>query len=127
MTDEFIPDFEKDTVDSDTFSGMDANLSPELYIHRSLLSLNEALKNPDVRQGMMQYIAIVDHMEAITTAWGKITQEGMTEQIKKYKEGKNIAEGDEIKDMFKIAQGKVRIIMTELFSSKLDTSSLIVR
>ena len=108
----------------DEILGTDVKINPDYYIHSALLKAQQALITEDVQSGFLQFRMLVEHIEVLCKA-AKMLSGDYEETLKKFKETTEYME--EKKDYIKVARlanKKIELLMTEVFSSKISTDPL---
>lgn len=109
-------EYDDKIIDIDEISGQDIKINPDYYIHSALLKAQQALVKDNTKEGFMQFRIIVEHIEGLCRAAGRLTEE-YEKEIKKYAKDLDKKEGD-IVNYTKIANKKLELIMYNVFKTK---------
>lgn len=113
--------YEKETVDVDELEARDLDLNPDFFINNAILKAQSCLVKENTKMGFMQFRLLVNHAVSCCKAAKKLRinfEEDLEEEIKKIK-----TKDAEMREL-DIANLKLEIIMTDLFSNKIKTDPL---
>jgi hypothetical protein len=121
---ENIYDYEANIIDIDEVQGTDVKINPDFYIHTALLKAQTALSKDNMKEGMLQYRIIIEHIEVLCKAANMIpnTYDAEIEAFTKTDEMQK--EKEDFVKSTKIATKKLELLMTAVFSHKTSTSPL---
>jgi hypothetical protein len=116
--------FEKDIIDIDEIGGTDLKINPEFYIHNAILKAQTALTKDNTKEGFLQFIVIVEHIEVLTRAANYLPDD-YEEKIKDFQDTKEYKDEEEkLNKKVKLANKKIELLMGEVFNSKTSTDPL---
>jgi len=111
-------------IDVDEISGTEIKINPDYYIHTALLKAQAAIVDEDMAAGLSRFRMVVEHIEILARA-AKMLPTDYDENIKTYLESEEFKEKDvDLKSGFKIANKKLGLMMSMVFSSKVSTEPL---
>lgn len=116
-------EYEDKIIDIDELIGTDIKINPDYYIHNAIIKAQQALVNPDVKIGFMQFRILVENIEILSKA-AKMIPNDYDEQIEKYKKTDDYTTVKENIREVKLANKKMEILLTQVFGSKSSTSPL---
>lgn len=114
-------DYDKSTdfAEEDTLGNTDVKINPDFYIHTALIRAQKCLLNTDVRAGFLSYCVFIEHIETLCTSAKKLEPDYYT-NLETFKA--RLREGEQPKDALatdvKIANEKLRLMMTAVFNNK---------
>lgn len=116
--------FENEMMQQDNLLSTDIKINPDYYIHDTIVKATASLSNVDVRDRFLQYRQFIEHLEILCKAAGKIPNDfdDKINQFKETDEFKNL-KGDDIRAA-RIVNKKLELILGDVFSSKLVSTSL---
>jgi hypothetical protein len=115
--------YDNEIIDTDEIEGTDIKINPDYFIHKAMAKIPEALTNPDMKMGFIQFRQLAEYVETLCSA-ASLTGKEYEEALKKFKEKddyKNAA--DDVKST-KIAREKIRLLMIQVFANKTATFKL---
>ena len=93
-------------------------INPDFYIHLALIKAQQALINPSLNDGLVQYRILVENIEIFAKSAGKLPDD-YDEEVEKFKKEKQYKEEKNIVlKGVKLANKKLEYIMTRIFKSK---------
>lgn len=116
-------DYEKQILDVDELAGTDVKINPDYYIHNAIVKAQQALTNADVRTGFLQFRILVENVETLAQAAGMIPNDYET-QLQEFKLSEEYTKEDATIQSVKLANTKLRIILSQVFSTKTTTAPL---
>lgn len=117
-------DYESKVLDIDEVAGTDIKINPDFYIHNALLKAQSALINDDAKTGFTQFRVLVENIEILCNA-AKMLPLDYEEQLKDYKKSRDFKEEtDVLIQGVKLANQKLKILMSQVFSAKTATQPL---
>lgn len=116
--------YDDDIIDVDELEGTDIKINPDYYIHNALLKAQKSLTNENVKEGVLQFKILVEHIEVLCKAANMVT-DSYHEEVKKYlSSGEYKSIDNDIIRMAKSANKKIELLMSEVFKGKLTTAPL---
>lgn len=116
-------DYEAETIDIEEVQGTDVKINPDFYIHNALLKAQNALISEDPRAGFLKYRIIIEHIEVLCIAAGMLSEDYKTVLDKFKKENEAyIKEKDELTKSVLLANKKLLLLMSEVFTNKTLTT-----
>lgn len=117
-------DYEEKIIDIDEVIGTDIKINPDYYIHNAIIKAQQALINPEVKIGFMQFRILVENVEILAKA-ANMLPEDYEKEIEAFKATKEYKEETDttIKSV-RLANKKLQYILTEVFSAKVSTTPL---
>lgn len=101
--------YEDDIDDVEEIQGTDVKINPDYYIHLALVKAQDALVKDNLKDGLVQFRLLVEHMESLCRAAGMINkdyEDSVTTLLTQTTDGT------------KIATKKIELMMKEVFSLK---------
>lgn len=124
MYDEEYNKYDAEVEDIDEIKGNDIKINSDFYIHTGILKAQEALANPDVKQGFLQYRVIIEHIEVLCKAANITTEEYETE-LKTFKDTEEYKKTEaELTKGVLLANKKLELLMKQVFNAKTITKNL---
>jgi hypothetical protein len=114
-------DYENETLETDEITNTDVKINPDFYIHLSLIKSLDALTKENVKEGHLQFIAVVNYMERICRAAGNIP-DTYDKDIEIFIS--SLTEKEDFIRLVKIAEKKQELLTLETFSNRTLTTSL---
>jgi len=119
---EMSHDIEKDVVSDENIENVDIRINPDFYIHNAIVKAQGCLIKEDMRSGMVQFRILIEHIESLCKAAGKVAQD-YEKKIAEF-EASTANEKDSLIRQTLIANKKLELLMQEAFSSKILTQPL---
>lgn len=110
--------YDEEIDDVDEIKGTDIKINPDYYIHNAILKAQTALTKDEVKDGFLQYSMLIEHIEDLCRAAGMLPDD-YDEEIKKLQYKNN-----DVIEMVKKANHKLRLLMKEVFNNKVLTQPL---
>jgi len=97
---------------------VDIKINPEFYIHQAIIKAQNALSNPDIKSGFLQYWILIEHVEIICKA-NKLLYDDYNKELDEFRRSEDYinTKSDEIKNI-KITNQKLFKILSRIFSSR---------
>lgn len=121
MSDEtdFYQEYEKRTYDADNVIATDIKINPDFYIHKAIIKAQDCLTKENMKDGFMQYIIVMDHVEMLCRSAKIIVTEEYNTEIDSFKNTKEYKEeSDRIQQLVKLANKKMQLMTTALFEKR---------
>lgn len=115
--DDFNNDYDNKIVDSEEVDGTDVKINPDVYIHFSLLRAQNCLTNPNTKDGFIQFVVMVEHIEILAKSSGRLP-ENYAEEIKKYQDEIKTQDLPEYIKLTRLSHKKLELILTRIFDQK---------
>lgn len=115
-------DYESSTIDVEEVDGADIKITPDFYIHKAILKAQECLSKDDIKQGYAQYRQFIEHIETLTKA-SNMTPTDFDNKVTEFIGNLNKDDSEMVKSV-KIANYKLELIMSRIFSQKLSTEPM---
>lgn len=112
-----IDELEEKTVDTDEIMGTDVKINPDYYIHTALLKAQKALVKDNLKEGLVQFRFMVEHIEVLCLAAGMIDKE-YNEAIELFKKTKEYKDADDTAKSVRLSNKKIELMMKAVFSQK---------
>ena len=109
-------------IDIDNLENINLKINPDYYIHSAILKAQSCLIKDDYRQGFNQYRQLIEHIEKLVKAANMLPND-YENRIKDFIEKLDKNE-DKLVNSIKIADFKLELIMTQVFSRKISTEPL---
>lgn len=116
--------YEKQVIDIDEIDGTDIKINPDFYIHKALLKAQDALAKENLKEGFLQYRQFIEHIEVLCSS-AKMLGPEYEEQLESFKNSdqyKNL--NDKTARSIKLANKKLNLIMSLVFTNKTATFNL---
>jgi hypothetical protein len=124
MGDDDFDEYEDKIRDVDEVLGTDVKINPDFYIHNAILKAQQALINPDMNSGFIQFRFMVENIEIMCKAAGMITDEyGVAITAFKQTEQFMKAESELIKHVI-LANKKMELLLEQVFAHKVSTTPM---
>jgi hypothetical protein len=124
MDNEEYNEYENQIEDIDEVKGTDVKINADYYIHRTLDATLDALKNPNIKDGLIQYRMLIEHLETLADS-SKLLTNDYKDNLEKYKQSKEFAEEKEdFARNMKLSNKKLSLLTKEVFSNKVATNIL---
>lgn len=118
---------EDSIVDVDEITTTEIKINPDFYIHMALLKAQKALTKDNMKEGLIQFRFLIEHIETLCQAANKIPS-NYIELIANFKNSeeynKNAGELGEIGKSMKLANYKIYLLFKEICISKQSTEPL---
>lgn len=117
-------EIEKNILSPEDILETDLKINPDFYLHYALLNAQKCLGQENAEQGFLQFWGYIEHIEILCDA-AKIIPNDYQKKIEEFKqtdEYKNTEKS--IVKNFKVANFKLKLLMTEVFSRKTVTAPL---
>ena len=116
--------YENTIKDVDEVEGTDVKINFDFYMHTALNKLQVCLTKDNMKEGLMQYRLIVEHMEGLAEA-ARVLGKDYYEKVEEFKKSKEYAEmDDDLNKSTKLADKKFRLITSQVFSNKIALDSI---
>lgn len=116
--------YDEKILDVDEVIGTDIKINPDFYIHNAIVKAQNALNSQDFKQGIIQFRLNIENIEILCKAGGMLPDD-YNQQIEDYKKSEDYAEEKELNiKNFRLANKKLEILLTNVFSSKVSTTPL---
>jgi hypothetical protein len=114
--------YEEDVIDVDELDGTDIKINPDYYIHKTLEKLNDALLDDSLREGFVRYRILVEQAEIMVKSSNMVVVDEYDREVEEYKATEAYRElTDEVIKGLKVAQFKLKLLLSAIFSSKVAT------
>lgn len=111
--------------DGDLLNEHDLNINPQIYIHMALQRCQVALLNPNLDAGLVQYVFLVQNIEMTCRSAGLINEDEYKRVLDEFKLKEEYkVERRMLYQQMSLAQEKLRLLLTELFSNRTSSSPL---
>lgn len=104
-------------VPEDSFD-TDIKINPDFYIHMAILKMQNALLNPNLREGFVRYRIYIEHIEVLCRAADMLIQNYDVEIDEHMKSAKFLAITDDFKKEVSLANKKLELMMKAVFKKK---------
>lgn len=109
----------EDITGMDDLGDTDIKINPDYYIHSAILKAQASLTKENVKDGFLQFSMLVEHIEDLCRAANKVP-ENYEARIKE----RFPIDANSTVDMVRKANYKLRLLMSEFFSSKFASEPL---
>ncbi len=120
-------DFNKldsEIIDVDELDNTEIKINPDYYIHKAIIKAQDALAKDNMKEGFNLYRIFIEHIELMARS-SKNLPPKYEEDIKSFEATKDYTEEkDALIKSIKLANKKLELIMTEIFSKKMVTDPL---
>ena len=116
-------EIEDNVFDVDETINTDIKINPDYYMHLALVKAQEALANPNKDVGFPQYRQFIEHIQVIAESSGLLGEDYET-TIKEYMKTDEYTKVPDNIASVRLADKKLKIILTKLFSKKVKTDPL---
>lgn len=110
------PDFDDVTMEHGDLEDVDIKVNPDFYVHKALVKLQDALLNENLKEGLIRFRLITDHIEVLAKSARMVGLVDYDEKVAVFERG--LKGDDREMKLFKVANYKVELIMSEIFSAK---------
>lgn len=118
--DNYSEDYESKILDINEVT-QDVKINPDFYIHYGIIKAQDSLKNPNMKEGFIQYRLFIEHIETIAKSAGLLSPL-YEERINEYKKSADfIEEKDFIIKGVLLANKKLEWLLNEVFLRKPET------
>ena len=117
-------EYESKIQDVDEVEGTDVKINFDFYMHRALIKVQDCLTKDNIKDGLMQYRLLVEHMESLSRAAMVLTKD-YDEKIDEFKKSSEYTkETDDFTKSTQLAKNKLSLIMNQVFSNKVALDSV---
>lgn len=113
-------EIEQNVIEQDEVIGTDTNVNPDYHIHMCIRDLKDGLKNPNFKDGLLQYTMLVEHLVILCKAANYIDENDLRDKKEEWE--KEISkEIDASLRSAKLAQKKMEVCLRNVFQTKVST------
>lgn len=111
-------------LDPEDITGIDVKINPDFYIHIGLVKAQQCLTSPNMIEGFLQYRVIVEHIEVLAKA-SNLLENDYDDKLADFKKSEDYVKvNEDYAKNVKLAQYKLRLLMSNIFNSKAITKGL---
>jgi len=114
---------DENVLDADYLDTANIEVNPDLFIINTMRKAEEALVKDNVEQGFLQYWRLIEHLETLSIAANRLPA-NYEEQINQYKEQLKDDNNKEIIKNVKLAEYKLKLLLSEIFKAKVNKEPL---
>lgn len=117
-------DFDSEILDNEDMKNTDIKITPDFYIHNAILKAQQALLNPNLKEGIAQYRFFIEHIEKLCKSADYINKDYEDKLNAYYEDEEYKKEQEQFKKSYLIANKKLELILSFVFNQKPLKSNL---